>query len=70
MSSRREIVIIVDEFTGRLMEGRQWSDGSAPGGGSQRRRSDQGRNQTLATITLQNYFKLYNKLGGHDRARP
>ena len=57
-------VVIVDEFTGRLMEGRRYSDGlhqaiEAKEGVEVRRES-----QTLASITLQNYFRMYNKLGG------
>ena len=57
-------VIIVDEFTGRLMPGRRWSDGlhqaiEAKEGVNIRR-----EDQTLATITFQNYFRLYNKLSG------
>ena len=57
-------VVIVDEFTGRLMEGRRYSDGlhqaiEAKEGVEVRRES-----QTLASITFQNYFRMYNKLGG------
>ena len=60
-------IIIVDEFTGRLMPGRRWSDGlhqsiEAKEGVNIRR-----EDQTLATITFQNYFRLYKKLGRHDR---
>ena len=57
-------VIIVDEFTGRMMPGRRWSRRPAPGGRGQGRRADPGENQTLATITFQNYFRMYKKLAG------
>jgi preprotein translocase subunit SecA len=57
-------VIIVDEFTGRLMIGRQWSDGLHQAVEAKERVRIKEENQTLATITLQNYFKLYNKLAG------
>src|ERR1051325_11457352 len=57
-------VMIIDEFTGRILEGRRWSEGlhqavAAKEGGSLRE-----ENQTLATITLQNYFRMYDKLAG------
>jgi preprotein translocase subunit SecA len=52
-------VIIIDEFTGRMMEGRRWGDGPASGARSQGRREIQPENQTLASITFQNYFRLY-----------
>jgi len=57
-------VIIVDEFTGRLMEGRQWSDGLHQAVEAKEQVRIKEENQTLATITLQNYFKLYDRLAG------
>ncbi|MFN0199830.1 MAG: preprotein translocase subunit SecA [Planctomycetaceae bacterium] len=57
-------VIIVDEFTGRLMDGRQWSDGLHQAVEAKEGVAIKEETQTLATITLQNYFKLYNKLCG------
>jgi preprotein translocase subunit SecA len=57
-------IIIVDEFTGRLMTGRQWSDGLHQAVEAKEKVRIKEENQTLATITLQNYFKLYNKLAG------
>ncbi|QDU80270.1 preprotein translocase subunit SecA [Polystyrenella longa] len=57
-------VMIVDEFTGRLMEGRQWSDGLHQAVQAKEGVNIKSETQTLATITLQNYFKLYKKLGG------
>jgi preprotein translocase subunit SecA len=57
-------VIIVDEFTGRLMIGRQWSDGLHQAVEAKERVKIKEENQTLATITLQNFFKLYKKLAG------
>lgn len=57
-------VIIVDEFTGRLMKGRQWSDGLHQAVEAKEGVTVKEENQTLATITLQNFFKLYKKLGG------
>ncbi len=57
-------VIIVDEFTGRLMEGRVWSDGLHQAVQAKERLKIKEENQTLATITLQNYFRLYKKLSG------
>ena len=57
-------VIIVDEFTGRLLEGREWSDGLHQSVEAKERVPIKEENQTLATITLQNYFKLYKKLAG------
>ncbi|MCL2624939.1 MAG: preprotein translocase subunit SecA, partial [Planctomycetaceae bacterium] len=57
-------VIIVDEFTGRLMEGRQWSDGLHQAVEAKEGVRVKEETQTLATITLQNYFKLYDKLAG------
>jgi len=57
-------VIIVDEFTGRLMDGRQWSDGLHQAVEAKEGVKIKEETQTLATITLQNFFKLYNKLCG------
>ena len=57
-------IIIVDEFTGRLLDGRQWSDGLHQACEAKERVTVKEENQTLATITLQNYFKLYKKLSG------
>ena len=57
-------VIIVDEFTGRLMSGRRWSDGLHQAVEAKEGASIQKENQTLASITFQNYFRLYTKLSG------
>ncbi len=57
-------VVIVDEFTGRLMEGRQWSDGLHQAVEAKEGVRIKEETQTLATITLQNFFKLYKKLSG------
>ncbi len=57
-------VIIVDEFTGRLMPGRRWSDGLHQAVEAKEGLQIKEENQTLATITFQNFFKLYNKLSG------
>ncbi len=57
-------VVIVDEFTGRLLEGREWSDGLHQAVEAKEHVQIKEENQTLATITLQNFFKLYNKLAG------
>ncbi len=57
-------VIIVDEFTGRLMPGRRWSDGLHQAVEAKERLKIERENQTLATITLQNYFRMYDKLAG------
>ncbi len=57
-------VIIVDEHTGRAMHGRQWSDGLHQAVEAKERVRIKEETQTLATITLQNFFKLYKKLGG------
>jgi len=57
-------VKIVDEFTGRIMEGRRWSDGLHQAVEAKEGVRIQEENQTLATITLQNYFRLYEKLAG------
>ncbi len=57
-------VIIVDDFTGRLMQGRRWSDGLHQAVEAKEGVKIERENQTLATITLQNYFRMYEKLGG------
>ena len=57
-------VIIVDEFTGRLMTGRRWSDGLHQAVEAKEGVQIQSENQTLASITFQNYFRMYAKLGG------
>ncbi len=57
-------VIIVDEFTGRLMPGRRWSDGLHQAVEAKENVKIERENQTLATITFQNYFRMYKKLGG------
>jgi preprotein translocase subunit SecA len=57
-------VIIVDEFTGRLMSGRRWSDGLHQAVEAKEAVPIQAENQTLASITFQNYFRLYAKLAG------
>jgi preprotein translocase subunit SecA len=57
-------VIIVDEFTGRLMPGRRWSDGLHQAVEAKEGMRIQQENQTLATITFQNYFRMYKKLAG------
>ena len=57
-------IIIVDEFTGRLMTGRRWSDGLHQAVEAKEGVQIQSENQTLASITFQNYFRMYNKLGG------
>src|SRR5690349_8282635 len=57
-------VVIVDEFTGRLMPGRRWSDGLHQAVEAKEGVKIQRENQTLATITFQNYFRMYKKLAG------
>ena len=57
-------VIIVDEFTGRLMPGRRWSDGLHQAIEAKENVKIESENQTLATITFQNYFRMYKKLSG------
>ncbi len=57
-------VVIVDEFTGRLMPGRRWSDGLHQAVEAKEHVAIQNENQTLASITFQNYFRMYNKLAG------
>ena len=55
---------IVDEFTGRILEGRRWSEGLHQAVEAKEGVKIKEENQTLATITLQNYFRLYDKLAG------
>lgn len=57
-------VVIVDEFTGRLMPGRRWSDGLHQAVEAKENVQIENENQTLATITIQNYFRMYDKLAG------
>jgi len=57
-------VVIVDEFTGRLMSGRRWSEGLHQAVEAKEGVAIQKENQTLASITFQNYFRMYNKLAG------
>ncbi|MGE0874750.1 MAG: preprotein translocase subunit SecA [Burkholderiales bacterium] len=57
-------VVIVDEFTGRLMQGRRWSDGLHQAVEAKENVTIQSENQTLASITFQNYFRMYRKLAG------
>ena len=57
-------IVIVDEFTGRLMPGRRWSDGLHQAIEAKEGQEVKSENQTLATITFQNYFLMYNKLSG------
>src|SRR5439155_5948465 len=57
-------VKIVDEFTGRILEGRRWSEGLHQAVEAKERVRIKEENQTLATITLQNYFRMYDKLAG------
>ena len=57
-------IIIVDEFTGRLMPGRRWSDGLHQAIEAKEKVEVRSENQTLATITFQNFFRMYNKMAG------
>ena len=57
-------IVIVDEFTGRTMQGRRWSDGLHQAVEAKEGVPIQQENQTLASITFQNYFRLYKKLSG------
>ncbi|HYA87356.1 MAG TPA: preprotein translocase subunit SecA, partial [Nitrospirota bacterium] len=61
---KEDQVMIVDEFTGRLMPGRRWSDGLHQAIEAKENVKIENENQTLASITFQNYFRLYNKLAG------
>ena len=60
-------VIIVDEFTGRTMPGRRWSDGLHQAVEAKEGVRVREENQTVASITFQNYFRLYQQALGHDR---
>jgi preprotein translocase subunit SecA len=62
--SGKKEVIIVDEFTGRLMEGRRWSDGLHQAVEAKEGIEVRSENQTLASVTFQNFFRLYEKLAG------
>ena len=71
---RDDKVVIIDEFTGRMMEGRRYSEGLHQALEAKEGVTVQPENQTLASITFQNYFRLYPKLAGmtgtaHDRGR-
>ncbi len=57
-------IVIVDEFTGRMMQGRRWSDGLHQAVEAKEKVKIQNENQTLASITFQNYFRMYGKLAG------
>src|SRR4029077_16414858 len=57
-------VLIVDEFTGRTMPGRRWSEGLHQAVEAKEGVKVKGETQTLATITIQNYFRMYEKLAG------
>ncbi|HEY0625198.1 MAG TPA: preprotein translocase subunit SecA [Allosphingosinicella sp.] len=61
---KEDKVIIIDEFTGRMMDGRRWSDGLHQAVEAKEGVTIEPENQTLASITFQNYFRLYPKLGG------
>src|SRR5690606_36015790 len=61
---RQDKIIIIDEFTGRMMEGRRYSDGLHQALEAKEGVTVQPENQTLASITFQNYFRLYPKLAG------
>jgi preprotein translocase subunit SecA len=61
---RNDEVVIIDEFTGRMMQGRRYSDGLHQALEAKEQVSIQPENRTLASITFQNYFRLYKKLGG------
>ncbi|HEX3702249.1 MAG TPA: preprotein translocase subunit SecA [Vicinamibacterales bacterium] len=64
MISKEGEVVIVDEFTGRLMPGRRWSDGLHQAVEAKEKVKIERENQTLATVTFQNYFRKYKKLSG------
>ncbi len=61
---RNDEIVIVDEFSGRMMPGRRWSDGLHQAVEAKEGVAIQKENQTLASITFQNYFRMYNKLSG------
>ena len=60
-------VVIVDEFTGRTMPGRRWSDGLHQAVEAKEKVAVRQENRTVASITFQNYFRMYGKAGGYDR---
>ena len=62
-------IVIIDEFTGRMMDGRRWSDGLHQAVEAKEGVEIEPENQTMASITFQNYFRMYPKLVGHDRHR-
>src|SRR5207344_2436597 len=62
--AQNDEIVIVDEFTGRLMTGRRWSDGLHQAVEAKEHVAIQSENQTLASITFQNYFRMYGKLAG------
>ena len=62
-------MVIVDEFTGRVLDGRRFNEGLHQAIEAKERWRSRPENQTLATITLQNYFRMYDKLAGNDRHR-
>ena len=62
-------VVIIDEFTGRMMPGRRYSEGLHQALEAKEHQPIQPENQTLASITFQNYFRMYEKLARHDRHR-
>src|SRR3546814_9859906 len=57
-------VVIIDEFTGRMMDGRRWSNGLQQAGEAKEGVRIEPENQTMASITFQNYFRMYPKLSG------
>ena len=59
-------IVIVDEFTGRMMTGRRWSEGLHQAVEAKEGVKIQNESQTLASITFQNYFRMYGKLAGND----
>ena len=61
---KNDRVQIIDEFTGRILEGRRFGDGLHQALEAKEKIDIQAENQTLASITYQNYFRLYNKLSG------
>ena len=63
-------VKIIDEFTGRILEGRRWSEGLHQAVEAKEGVRVQEENQTLATVTLQNYFRMYDKLAGMTGTAP
>ena len=61
---RNDEIVIIDEFTGRMMPGRRYSEGQHQALEAKEKVTIQPENQTLASVTFQNYFRMYNKLGG------